>query len=252
MMGPTVLDVCHLLGFPVDGEIITHLIEDDPTFTPGKYDSLYSAFIDREFKDSAQVTDREPFCCILFWLCKFVFCVLSSRITYEFVSIAKSLALGNKLALASYFLGHVYKVYNDLADNPSNSNIGGPMWFIQMWILAYFKEFHRFTTFPIHQLQNSYGVLYASATFHRMSFETCLQFFYTQPRDIHDDFFSLFVDARLLISWVRDLIATQTLSPIQSGAWFEILSAKEIFLGTFHANYKKCSSEIYCPAQFAR
>ena len=121
-----------------------------------------------------------------------------------------------------------------------------------MWILAYFKEFHRFATFRISKPHNSYGELYASVSFHKMSFETCLQFFYTQPRDIHDDFFFPFVDARLLISWVRDLIAAQTLSPIQSGAWLEILSAEEIFLGTFHANYKKCSSEIYCPTQFAR
>ena len=126
------------------------------------------------------------------------------------------------------------------------------MWFIQMWILAYFKEFHRFTTFPFGKNPKSYGELYASVSFNRMSFETCLQFFYTQPRDIHDDFFSPFIDARLLVPWVQDLISAQTLSPTQSGAWLEILSAKEIFLGTFHANYKKCSSEIYCPAQFAR
>ena len=55
-----------------------------------------------------------------------------------------------------------------------------------------------------------------------------------------------------MVPWVQDLIAARELSPLQSGAWLESLNAKTIFLGAFHANYKKYSSEIYCPTQFAR
>ena len=83
-----------------------------------------------------------------------------------------------------------------------------------MWILVYFKEFHRFATFPIGKPPKSYGELYASVSFHRMSFETCLQFFYTQTRDIHDDFLSPFNDVRLIVPWVQNLIAARELFPI--------------------------------------
>ena len=147
MLGPTILDICHSLGLPVDGETVTPKIEEDPTFAPGKYDISYSSFIDRECKVSTTVDDRELFCCILYWLCKFVFCTPSSRITSEFVPMAKALAQGKKLALAPYFLGHVYKVCSDLTFIPSNPNQGGPMWFLQIWILSYFKDLHHSVTF---------------------------------------------------------------------------------------------------------
>ena len=100
MMGPTIFYVCRFLGLLVDGEIVMSMIEDMPNFAFGKYDFSYFAFINREFKETTEVSDRELFACILLWLCKFIFCPPSCRITSEFILMAKALASGKKLTLA--------------------------------------------------------------------------------------------------------------------------------------------------------
>ena len=242
MLGPTILDICHLLGLPVDGEPVTPKIEEDPTFAPSKYDISYSSFIDKECKASTTVDDRELFCCILYWLCKFVFCTPSSRITSEFVPMAKALAQGRKLALAPYFLGHVYKVCSDLTFVPSNPNQGGTMWFLQVWILSYFKYLHHSITFFDQLHIRTYAEKYTDLTFEKDSFETYLQYFYSQPAEVPNKFFIPFDDISITTSWVRELLEAKSLSPTQSSTWLNILSAQEIFLGAFHSNYKKCSS----------
>ena len=166
--------------------------------------------------------------------------------------MAKTLAQGKKLALAPYFLGHVYKVCSDLTFIPSNPNQGGPMWFLQIWILSYFKDLHHSITFSDQLHSRTYAKKYSVLTFEKNSFETFLQCFYLQPTEVPDKFFVPFDDRSIMISWVQVLLKTKSLSPVQSSTSLNILSAKEMFLGTFHANYKKCSSEVYCPAQFAR
>jgi len=57
MLGPTILDVCQLLGFPFDGTVVTPMIEDDPEFASFKYDSSFSAFIEKECKTTKEVSD---------------------------------------------------------------------------------------------------------------------------------------------------------------------------------------------------
>ena len=61
MLGPTIFDLCHLLGLPIDGEVVVPKIEEDPEFVPGKYNILYSSFIDKECKVSTTIDDREYF-----------------------------------------------------------------------------------------------------------------------------------------------------------------------------------------------
>ena len=166
--------------------------------------------------------------------------------------MAKALAKGKRFALAPYLLGHVYKVCSDLTDNPSNPNQGDPMWFLQMWILSYFKDLHQLVTFPDQIHIRTYAKRYSDITFHKNSFESCLQFFYLLPKEVLDKLFLPFDEKSIIISWVKGLIEANPLSPFQTGIWLDILSAQEIFLGNFLANYKKCSSEIYYPTQFAR
>ena len=158
--------------------------------------------------------------------------------------MAKALAQGKKIALAPYFLGHVYKVCSDLTFIPSNPNQGGPMWFFQIWILSYFKDLHHSITFSDQLHIRTYAEKYSDLTFEKNSFETFLQYFYSQPAEVPDKFFVPFDDKSIMISWVHELLNVKSLSPTQSSTWLNILSAQEIFLGTFHANYKKCSSKI--------
>jgi len=45
----------------------------------------------------------------------------------EFAPFAKALALGNKIALAPYTLGHVYKACSQFCEKPLDANQGGPL-----------------------------------------------------------------------------------------------------------------------------
>ena len=126
--------------------------------------------------------------------------------------MAKALAQGKKLALAPYFLGHVYKVCSDLTFIPSNPNQGGPMWFLQIWILSYFKDLHHSVTFSDQLHIWTYAKKYYDLTFEKDSFKTFLQYFYSLPTEMPDKFFTPFDDISIMISWVRELVEAKSLN----------------------------------------
>ena len=122
------------------------------------------------------------------------------------------------------------------------------MWFLQLWILSYFKDLHEFVTFLDQIHIRTYAKRYSDITFHKNSFESYLKFFCLQPKEVPDKFFLPFDDKSIMISWVKELLEANPPSPFQAGIWLDLLNAQESFLGTFHANYKKRSLEIYCLA----
>ena len=126
------------------------------------------------------------------------------------------------------------------------------MWFFQIWILSYFKDLHHSITFSDQLDIRTYAKKYSNITFEKDSFETFLQYFYLQLAEVPEKFFLLFNDKSIMISWVQGLLEANPPSPFPARIWLDILSAQEIFPGTFHTNYKKCFLEIYCLAQFAR
>ncbi|KAH7861271.1 hypothetical protein Vadar_024062 [Vaccinium darrowii] len=138
MMGPTVLDVSFLTGLPPFGPMfdISDSI-DIPLLktmkTSGSYAS-YGNFLHAEAKFGKPVSDREFFAYLLYTLCKMIFCHNGKKIMHEFAPLAYRLSKGEKFDLASYFLGYVYKIGSDSQSKPLNFNIGGPLWFLQLWI----------------------------------------------------------------------------------------------------------------------
>ena len=69
----------------------------------------------------------------LYWICKYLVNVSSITSVAQFVPIAKNLAANVKVALAPFFLGHLYRSMYLYSTRPKNSH-HGPLWFIQLWV----------------------------------------------------------------------------------------------------------------------
>jgi len=72
------------------------------------------------------------------WLDKFVFCGRSVGRTSVYLSAAEKLASDGRFPLGRYLLGSVYHLFHEVAkelllDQPIG-NLGGPWWFINMWL----------------------------------------------------------------------------------------------------------------------
>jgi hypothetical protein len=78
------------------------------------------------------------------WLEKFVFCGSTCGPTTNMQTLAERLALGDKISLGKHLLRAVYRMLHQvsarLATNQPPSNIGGPWWFLQLWLNLYIHK----------------------------------------------------------------------------------------------------------------
>jgi len=86
------------------------------------------------------------------WLDKFVFCGRSAGPTSVYLAAAERLANGGQFPLGRYLLGAAYhllhQVTRTLLLGQSIGNLGGPWWFINMWLSLHMHkrlEFNLFT-----------------------------------------------------------------------------------------------------------
>ena len=109
-IGPTVLDICHILGFFSHGEDAhPYMVESNaPSIRIDPKSLGYSHFLSTHMSSSREVSNFEFYCFILYWLSKYLFCTTSQRVVFEFLNIAKALVVGKKLALAPFVLGYLY------------------------------------------------------------------------------------------------------------------------------------------------
>lgn len=251
MMGPTVLDVSFLTGLPPFGPMfdISNSI-DVPLLkimkTSGSYAS-YGNFLRSEAKFDKPVSDREFFAYLLYTLCKMIFCHSGKKIMHEFAPLAYRLSKGEKFDLASYFLGYVYKIGSDSQSKPLNFNIGGSLWFLQLWIVAYFPVFEVAISEPINVYGDKFRVLASKP----LSLAAYLQYFLNMREDKEETEFRPFTDWSIGPSWIKDMMEDRGMDSY-AGAWGSILLPREIFIGGIVGGCKQTHAETYCPAQFAR
>ncbi|KAG5553388.1 hypothetical protein RHGRI_011314 [Rhododendron griersonianum] len=145
MMAPTVFDVTHLLGLlpysPMFDITATSSIPFSfPDLNSGN--SSYTKFLNAEMETAGDVSDREFFSYLLYTLCKHILCHGGKKVMSEMIPLALCFLKGEPFDFASYFLGHVYKVGSESQEKGlMHQSYGGPIWFFQLWLLAYFQEF---------------------------------------------------------------------------------------------------------------
>ena len=87
---------------------------------------------------------REHIAFLNMWLEKFIFCGKTAGPTNNTLKMAETLASGNPVPLGKHLLGSVYHLLHQVsaklwADQPI-SNLGGPWWFIQLWLNMYMHK----------------------------------------------------------------------------------------------------------------
>jgi len=93
---------------------------------------------------TGSVPNREPTAFLNMWLKKFVFCGKTVGATNTNLRLAENLATGNPAPLGKLLLGSVYhllhQVSSRLRKNQPIINLGGPWWFIQLWLHMYMHK----------------------------------------------------------------------------------------------------------------
>ena len=87
------------------------------------------------------VSVREHTTFLNMWLEKFIFCGKAVGPTNNALKRAEALASGNLIPLGKHLLGSVYHLLHQVSVRLRNdqpiSNLGGPWWFIQLWLNMY-------------------------------------------------------------------------------------------------------------------
>jgi hypothetical protein len=186
-MTPTVFDVFALLSLRPMGA----MAHPSMAVGTGPEDNFlkgvplgYNEFIKHvKGAGASPVTYKEECLFCLFWICRFLACTSSKRVISYYLPIARCLANGVPVDMASFLLGELYRAMFLLSTEPKQSH-GGPIWLIQMWAYSYFPsiapEFHP-TTVPW-----SYGEAWMHARFPKgkgvPSFLTCFKLFSESSR----------------------------------------------------------------------
>ena len=97
------------------------------------------------------VGEREHATFLNMWLDKFIFCGRSVGPTSVYLSAVERLAYGNRFPLGRYLLGFVYHPLHQVAEKlllgEPIGNLGGPWWFIKMWLNVHMHKRLRFDFF---------------------------------------------------------------------------------------------------------
>jgi len=130
---PTLADVLMLTGLDVSSTDSTHFFATKPS---AKVETRsiggWSGYI-KKYQRTCPVNIKEQTTFLNMWLDKFVFCGRSTRPTSVYLAAAERLANGGRYLLGSaYHLLH--QVTRKLLLGQSIGNLGGPWWFINMWL----------------------------------------------------------------------------------------------------------------------
>jgi len=103
----------------------------------------WSGYVTKNMK-TGSVSVREHTAFLNMWLEKFIFCGKTVGPTNNTLKMAETLASGNLVPLGKHLLGSVYhllhQVSTKLRAGQPISNLGGPWWFIQLWLNMYMHK----------------------------------------------------------------------------------------------------------------
>jgi len=149
---PTLADVLMLTGLDVSTADSSHLFDTTPS---AKVETRaiggWSGYI-QKYRRTGPVNIKEQTIFLNKWLDKFVFYGRSAGPTSVYLSAAERLANGGLFPLDRYLLGSAYHLLHQVARKlllgQTISNLGGPWWFINMWLSLHMHkrlEFNLFT-----------------------------------------------------------------------------------------------------------
>lgn len=143
-MTPTLLDVVMLtgLGISESDQLIDTVIKAThrlSTKSVGGWKGYIAAH-----SRIGLVDERERIAFLNMWLEKFILCRSTCGPTTNMQSMAEWLISGSKIPLGKHLLGAVYHLLHQvsarLATNQTPSTIGGPWWFIQLWLNMHIRK----------------------------------------------------------------------------------------------------------------
>jgi hypothetical protein len=151
-VSPTLADVAMLTGLDISSADSTHFFDTKPSAKVETHAiGGWSGYI-QKYRKTGPVDAKEQTCFLNMWLDKFVFCGRSAGPTSVHLAAAENLANGGRFPLGRYLLGAAYhllhQVTKKLLLGQSIGNLGGPWWFINMWLNLHLHkrlEFNLFT-----------------------------------------------------------------------------------------------------------
>ena len=135
---PILADVLMLTGLDISTADNSHLFDTRPS---SKVETRaiggWSGYI-QKYRRTGPVNAKEQTTFLNMWLDKFVFCGRSAGPTSVYLSAAERLADGGRFPLGRYLLGSAYHLLHQVARKlllgQPIGNLGGPWWFINMWL----------------------------------------------------------------------------------------------------------------------
>ena len=143
-MTPTLMDVVMLTGLNIHASNKPfHLVEKASFKIETKSIGRWKGYIGKNMKtESLSVREHTAF--LNMWLEKFIFCGKAVGPTNNNLKLAENLATGNHVPLGKHLMGSVYhllhQVSSRLRKNQPITNLGGPWWFIQLWLHMYMHK----------------------------------------------------------------------------------------------------------------
>jgi len=148
---PTLADVLMLTGLDVSTADSSHIFDTTPS---AKVETRsiggWSGYI-QKYCRTGPVNIKEQTTFLNMWLDKFMFCGRSAGPTSVYLSVAERLANGGRFPLGRYLLGAAYHLLHQVARKlllgQSIGNLGGPWWFINMWLSLHMHKHLEFNLF---------------------------------------------------------------------------------------------------------
>ena len=147
---PTLVDVLMLTGLDIatvdDGQLFNRKAERK---VETRNIGGWSGYI-QKYQRMGPVGHTEHASFLNMWLDKFIFCGRSVGPTSVNLSIAERLADGGRFPLGRYLLGSVYHLHpvaQKLLLGEPIGNLGGPWWFINMWLNVHMNKRLQFDFF---------------------------------------------------------------------------------------------------------
>jgi len=141
---PTLADVLMLTGLEITTTNDSHLFDSKPERkVETRSIGGWSGYI-QKYRKTGPVGQREHAIFLNMWLDKFIFCSQSAGPTYVYLSAVEKLANSGRFALRQYLLGSIYHLLHQVTEKlllvQPIGNLGGPWWFINMWLSVHMHK----------------------------------------------------------------------------------------------------------------
>ena len=136
-----------------------HAIRDVPIFVPTFPFPLTSpseillrkelqtmALLTKSWPRVLSITKHIEFPWVLFY--RFVFFPHSGKPSIEYLPLARALAIGKPYALGTILLASLYQSIGKYVSELPYQRVEGALWFVQIWLFAYFPKLSGVDSFP--------------------------------------------------------------------------------------------------------